>query len=34
MSDAVSIPTGTLALPGGGAIPLVGFGTWQLKGDE
>ena len=34
MTDPVQIPTETLALPGGGAIPLVGFGTWQLKGDE
>ncbi len=34
MTDAVQIPTDTVALPGGGAIPLVGFGTWQLKGDE
>jgi 2,5-diketo-D-gluconate reductase A len=34
MSDPVDIPTDTLALPGGGAFPLVGFGTWQLKGDE
>ncbi len=34
MSDAVNIPTDTLALRGGGAIPLVGFGTWQLKGEE
>lgn len=34
MSDRVDIPTDTLPLPGGGAFPLVGFGTWQLKGDE
>ncbi|MEO6511653.1 MAG: aldo/keto reductase [Nocardioides sp.] len=34
MSDPVDIPTDTITLPGGGAIPLVGFGTWQLKGDE
>ena len=34
MTDPVQIPTDTLGLPGGGAIPLVGFGTWQLKGDE
>jgi diketogulonate reductase-like aldo/keto reductase len=33
VSEPVSIPTDTLALPGG-AIPLVGFGTWQLRGDE
>ena len=30
----IDIPTDTLALRGGGAFPLVGFGTWQLKGDE
>jgi 2,5-diketo-D-gluconate reductase A len=34
MADPVQVPTDTLALSGGGAIPLVGFGTWQLKGDE
>ena len=34
MTDVVQIPTDTVALPGGGAIPLVGFGTWQLKGEE
>jgi diketogulonate reductase-like aldo/keto reductase len=34
VSDAVDIPTDTITLPGGGAIPLVGFGTWQLKGEE
>jgi 2,5-diketo-D-gluconate reductase A len=22
----------TVALPGGGAMPMVGFGTWQLTG--
>jgi 2,5-diketo-D-gluconate reductase A len=30
----VDIPTDTLSLPGGGRFPLVGFGTWQLRGDE
>jgi diketogulonate reductase-like aldo/keto reductase len=30
----VDIPTTTLQLPGGGAFPLVGFGTWQLRGEE
>ncbi len=29
----VDIPTDTLPLPAG-AIPLVGFGTWQLRGEE
>ncbi len=27
-----AVPTVTAALPSGGAIPLLGFGTWQLKG--
>src|ERR1700754_2638595 len=34
MTDGVHIPTETLGLSGGGAIPIVGFGTWQLKGEE
>jgi 2,5-diketo-D-gluconate reductase A len=29
-----AIPTTTLTLPGGGQFPLVGFGTWQLRGEE
>ena len=29
-----AVPTRTLPLPGGGAIPLLGFGTWQLRGDS
>ena len=29
----VDIPTTTLPLTAG-AIPLVGFGTWQLRGEE
>jgi len=28
----MTIPT--VALPGGGAMPLLGFGTWQMRGDE
>ena len=31
-SSAPSVPTQTAALPAGGAIPLLGFGTWQLSG--
>jgi diketogulonate reductase-like aldo/keto reductase len=27
-----AVPTASAALPAGGAIPLLGFGTWQLKG--
>ena len=30
----VDIPTETLALPAGGEFPVVGFGTWQLRGEE
>jgi 2,5-diketo-D-gluconate reductase A len=30
----VQIPTDTLPLPGGGAFPIIGFGTWQLRGEE
>jgi diketogulonate reductase-like aldo/keto reductase len=29
----VHVPGDALALPGGGKFPLVGFGTWQLRGD-
>ncbi len=29
-----TIPTDTAALPSGAAIPLLGFGTWQLEGDS
>jgi len=28
------VPTTTAALPGGGAIPLLGFGTWGLSGSS
>lgn len=28
------VPSETVALRGGGAMPLLGFGTWQLGGDE
>ena len=36
MTDSahVDIPTQTLTLPGGGELPIVGFGTWQLRGEE
>ena len=27
-----AVPTTTLELPNGGAMPLLGFGTWQLRG--
>ena len=33
MTDhAPTVPTDVAALPGGGSMPLLGFGTWQLKG--
>ena len=32
--SAPVVPTESLPLPGGGAIPLLGFGTWQLTGPE
>ena len=28
------LPQQTAELPGGGRMPLLGFGTWQLKGDD
>jgi 2,5-diketo-D-gluconate reductase A len=28
------IPTDTVTLPHGGRMPLLGFGTWQIKGEE
>jgi len=28
------VPTETHTLPGGGAMPLLGFGTWQIKGEK
>ena len=30
MSQAPEVPT--VPLPGGGRLPLIGFGTWKLKG--
>jgi 2,5-diketo-D-gluconate reductase A len=36
MADSVrtpEIPHDAAVLPGGGHMPLLGFGTWQLKGD-
>jgi diketogulonate reductase-like aldo/keto reductase len=34
MTDALSVPTSAAALPGGGSMPLLGFGTWRLNGEE
>jgi len=28
------VPTETHSLPGGGTMPLLGFGTWQIKGEK
>ena len=32
--DAPQLPDQTLTLSGGTQIPLLGFGTWQIKGDD
>ena len=32
--DTPRFPQQSADLPGGGRIPLLGFGTWQLKGDD
>ncbi|GAA5152051.1 aldo/keto reductase [Nocardioides marinquilinus] len=34
MAETPDVPTETAALPNGGAMPLLGFGTWQLRGDD
>ena len=34
MTSAPHVPTDTVALAGGGAMPLLGFGTWQLRGRD
>ena len=35
MTDsAPDVPTDAVTLPSGAAMPLLGFGTWQIKGDE
>src|SRR5690349_13818289 len=31
---APQLPDQTLTLPGGARIPLLGFGTWQITGDD
>jgi 2,5-diketo-D-gluconate reductase A len=31
---APDVPTDTVSLSSGGAMPLLGFGTWQITGDE
>jgi diketogulonate reductase-like aldo/keto reductase len=32
--DALQIPDDTVTLAEGGRMPLLGFGTWQIKGDD
>ena len=32
--DTPRIPGDTAALPHGGSMPLLGFGTWQIKGED
>jgi 2,5-diketo-D-gluconate reductase A len=32
--DTVQVPDDTLTLTQGGRMPLLGFGTWQVKGDD
>jgi diketogulonate reductase-like aldo/keto reductase len=34
MTDNAALPDDTATLPNGTRMPLVGFGTWQIKGDE
>jgi diketogulonate reductase-like aldo/keto reductase len=34
MTDTPRIPDDTLSLSNGGRMPLLGFGTWQIKGDD
>src|SRR3954453_273333 len=29
-----NLPHDTVTLPNGGLMPLIGFGTWQIKGEE
>ena len=32
--DAAAVPDQTVTLSGGSRIPLLGFGTWQIKGED
>ena len=34
MSDSPHLPDDTLSLSSGGRMPLLGFGTWQIKGAD
>src|SRR3954449_12590796 len=33
MTDSIDLPDDVVTLPAGSAMPLLGFGTWQIKGD-
>jgi 2,5-diketo-D-gluconate reductase A len=32
-TDTIDVPTDAAILPSGASMPLLGFGTWQLRGD-
>ena len=34
MTDSINLPDDTVTLSAGSAMPLLGFGTWQIKGDD
>jgi diketogulonate reductase-like aldo/keto reductase len=34
VTDSLALPDQTASLPQGGRMPLLGFGTWQLTGDD
>src|SRR5690348_6184256 len=34
MTDSIDLPDDTVTLTQGTAMPLLGFGTWQIKGDD
>jgi 2,5-diketo-D-gluconate reductase A len=34
MTDSIDLPDNTVTLTTGSPMPLLGFGTWQIKGDD
>ena len=34
MTDSIDLPDDTVTLTAGSAMPLLGFGTWQITGDD